>query len=179
MQCSLCSCAILQATEFKSDDSNGNPLENNSEESPLMIRKKEKVCGAMTDDDVDAALRKACKCSDPFKRYSRIKEAGAGYYYFLYVLPLDSEVFYLCRASGTVYIALDLQSNQRVAIKEIDLSKQPKREMILNEIFVMKDITHPNLVNFLDAYYNGEFLWVRYVMLIARQSYEKNVTSRW
>lgn len=51
--------------------------------------------------------------------------------------------------------------------------------MILNEIFVMKDITHPNLVNFLDAYYNGEFLWVRYVIFIARHSYDKNVIVRW
>jgi serine/threonine protein kinase len=32
--------------------------------------------------------------------------------------------------------------------------------MILNEIFVMRDIIHPNLVNFLDAYYDEDFLYV-------------------
>lgn len=116
----------------------------------------------MTDEEVDAALREVCSCSDPFNRYSRVKEVGAGYV----VLHRISIILALCycfmffRASGTVYIAVDKQSDQRVAIKEIDLSKQPKREMILNEIYVMKDITHPNLVNFLDAYYIGDKLFV-------------------
>ncbi|XP_046456535.1 serine/threonine-protein kinase PAK 2-like isoform X1 [Daphnia pulex] len=113
--------------------------------SPLLIRKKEiKMDGMMSDDEVDSALRKLCKCGNPFMRYVRLKEVGAG-------------------ASGTVYIANDSESegkNERVAIKEIDLSKQPKREMILNEIFVMRDIIHPNLVNFLDAYYDEDFLYV-------------------
>lgn len=65
-----------------------------------------------------------------------------------------------------MYIATDLEANGttnlRVAIKEIDLSKQPKREMILNEIFVMRDIIHPNLVNFLEAYYDYDHLWVTF-----------------
>ena len=47
--------------------------------SPLLIRKKEKVDGMMSDDEVDSALQKICKCTHPFKRYHRIKEVGAGY----------------------------------------------------------------------------------------------------
>ena len=76
-------------------------------------------------------------------------------------------------ASGTVYIAYDSESsgtNERVAIKEIDLTKQPKREMILNEIFIMRDIIHPNLVNFLDAYYDDDHLWVKFKKLQYRTS---------
>lgn len=35
--------------------------------------------------------------------------------------------------------------------------------MILNEIYVMRGMIHPNLVNFLDAYYDDEHLYVYYI----------------
>ena len=48
-----------------------------------------------------------------------------------------------------------------VAIKEMDLSNQPRKELIVNEILVMKESQHPNIVNFLNSYLvkNNE-LWV-------------------
>ena len=43
----------------------------------------------------------------------------------------------------------------------MDLSNQPRKELIVNEILVMKESHHPNIVNFLDSYLvkNNE-LWV-------------------
>ena len=65
------------------------------------------------------------------------------------------------RASGHVYVAKTLATGKKVAIKEMDLSQQPRKELIVNEIMVMKESQHPNIVNFLDSYLvkNNE-LWV-------------------
>lgn len=67
----------------------------------------------------------------------------------------------LCnRASGTVYIAIEVATGQEVAIKQMNLAQQPKKELIINEIIVMKENKHPNIVNYLDSYLLGEELWV-------------------
>ena len=64
-------------------------------------------------------------------------------------------------ASGHVYVAKTLATGKKVAIKEMDLSRQPRIELIVNEILVMKESQHPNIVNFLDSYLvKSNELWV-------------------
>ena len=56
------------------------------------------------------------------------------------------------RASGTVFTAEDVSTGDQVAIKQMNLSQQPKKELIINEIIVMRENKHPNIVNYLDSY---------------------------
>lgn len=64
-------------------------------------------------------------------------------------------------ASGSVFVALSLATNTKVAVKQMDLSSQPRKELIVNEILVMKESQHPNIVNYLDSFLIGNnVLWV-------------------
>lgn len=69
---------------------------------------------------------------------------------------------YVCfRASGTVYTGIDISEGKEVAIKMMNLSQQPKKDLIINEILVMKENRHPNIVNYVDSYLVGtDELWV-------------------
>ena len=56
---------------------------------------------------------------------------------------------------------MEVATGQEVAIKQMNLASQPKKELIINEIIVMKEIKQANIVNFVDSYLVGETeLWV-------------------
>lgn len=60
-----------------------------------------------------------------------------------------------------VFVAKGLQTGKKVAIKQMDLDQQPRKELIVNEIVVMRESHHPNVVNFLDAFLvKSSELWV-------------------
>lgn len=59
-----------------------------------------------------------------------------------------------------VFVAKSVSDGTMVAIKQINLNKQPRKEVILNEIVVMKDSRHQNIVNFVGAYLSHVELWV-------------------
>ncbi|KAJ3366006.1 Protein kinase [Allomyces javanicus] len=63
-------------------------------------------------------------------------------------------------ASGSVYMARHAITHQLAAIKQMDLSKQPRPDLIVNEILVMRDSKHPNIVNYLDSFLVHRELWV-------------------
>jgi p21-activated kinase 1 len=91
--------------------------------------------------DVRARLLAICTPGDPTKLYYNLNKIGQG-------------------ASGGVYTAYQHGTNNCVAIKQMNLDLQPKKELIINEILVMKDSKHKNIVNFLDSYLHGLDLWV-------------------
>ena len=57
-------------------------------------------------------------------------------------------------------MATEVGSKRCVAIKQMNLEQQPKKDLIINEIIVMKDSKHKNIVNFMDSYLHDGDLWV-------------------
>ncbi|KAF9234542.1 Pkinase-domain-containing protein [Melanogaster broomeanus] len=105
-------------------------------------KEKEKRISTMTEAQIMDKLRSVVSADDPKALYSKIRKVGQG-------------------ASGHVYVAKTLATGEKVAIKEMDLSHQPRKELIVNEILVMKESQHPNIVNFLESYLVKNIeLWV-------------------
>lgn len=106
-------------------------------------KKQEVRMSTMSEADVMKRLKEIVSKEDPTQLYAKQKKIGQG-------------------ASGSVYVAKVRNQNKPVAIKQMDLAHQPRKELIVNEIMVMKDSQHENIVNFLDAFLrNGDTeLWV-------------------
>ncbi|KNE64808.1 STE/STE20/PAKA protein kinase [Allomyces macrogynus ATCC 38327] len=90
----------------------------------------------MSKEAVIAQLQKIVSKGDPTQLYQHRVKIGQG-------------------ASGGVYTAVQTATGAVVAIKQMNLDQQPKKELIINEILVMRQSRHKNIVNFVDA-----FLWV-------------------
>ena len=91
--------------------------------------------------DIVARLNAICSAGDPMQKYRNLNKIGQG-------------------ASGGVYTASEVGTNRCVAIKQMNLEQQPKKELIINEILVMKDSKHKNIVNFMDSFLRQGDLWV-------------------
>ncbi|KAJ6028619.1 hypothetical protein N7540_004195 [Penicillium herquei] len=91
--------------------------------------------------DVRQRLLSICHPGDPTQIYYNLNKIGQG-------------------ASGGVFTAYENGTNNCVAIKQMNLDLQPKKDLIINEILVMKDSKHRNIVNFLESFLHGLDLWV-------------------
>ncbi|RCH78276.1 Protein kinase, partial [Rhizopus stolonifer] len=115
------------------------------EKAAAQVSSKKKVeqrISTMTEAQIMEKLRSVVSKGDPSESYKKVKRVGQG-------------------ASGSVFVALSLATNTKVAVKQMDLSTQPRKELIVNEILVMKESQHSNIVNFLDSFLIGNNdLWV-------------------
>ncbi|CAO3586766.1 unnamed protein product [Absidia cylindrospora] len=119
--------------------------EREREKAAAQVSTKKKVeqrISTMTEAQIMDKLRSVVTKGDPNELYKRLKRVGQG-------------------ASGSVYVAISLATNTKVAIKQMDLAHQPRKELIVNEILVMKESQHPNIVNYLDSFLvKNADLWV-------------------
>ncbi|KAH8868395.1 Serine/threonine-protein kinase PAK 3 [Schistosoma japonicum] len=122
---------------------NGNEFQSPNPPVCLIPRHSPRCRGRlrMRDEQIIARLRTIVSQGKPSEKYETLERIGHG-------------------ASGVVYIGRELQSGCRVAIKQMSLRQQPRKELILNEILVMRTYRNPNVVNYLDSYLLGDELWV-------------------
>jgi hypothetical protein len=135
-----------QMKSRKDDDEKVSTLSTCSKDSSTGDKKrptlrKRSVNTRMSDDDIMAALKALVTDCDPLAKYIMKQRVGSG-------------------ASGTVCEATDVTSGQSVAIKKMDLDNQPKKELIITEIQVMKSRHQENIVNYIESFLVDRELWV-------------------
>ncbi|KAI0480377.1 Pkinase-domain-containing protein [Xylariaceae sp. FL0804] len=121
-------------------------------------RKQDVRMSTMSEKEVMAKLIEAVSKDDPNLSYSKQKKIGQGASGSVYVAKVKETA--VSPIAREVYRNHGLKA--QVAIKQMDLAHQPRKELIVNEIMVMKDSKHRNIVNFLDAFLrnNNTELWV-------------------
>lgn len=95
----------------------------------------------MTEEEAIQELDPIAAKDDPMTRFIIKKKLGSG-------------------AAGDVDLALDTKTNTKIAIKRMAWSKQPRKELIVSEIHVMKNCRFRSIVNFLDCYLRPNELWI-------------------
>jgi serine/threonine-protein kinase CLA4 len=120
--------------------------------------RKEVRMSSMSEAEVMAKLREVVSKERPLDSYNKQKKIGQGASGSVYVArirenPTSAMARKILRENGP---------KAQVAIKQMDLRSQPRKELIVNEIIVMKDSKHENIVNFLDAFLQEDQseLWV-------------------
>ncbi|KAJ3217005.1 Protein kinase [Dinochytrium kinnereticum] len=111
-------------------------------------KNKEPRMSTMSEAQIMEKLRAVVSKGDPLALYTKIKKVGQG----------ASGSVYVARVNNPASIAPSYPTS--VAIKQMDLAHQPRKELIVNEILVMKESQHPNIVNYLDSFLVKSELWV-------------------
>ncbi|CAG9817131.1 unnamed protein product [Phaedon cochleariae] len=129
---------LTLVNELKGDVEIRNKSDSDLSDDDFMRRRS-----GLTDEEYMIKIKNICNPGDPYDYYERSnKDLGSG-------------------ASGMVFAAVCKKSGQLVAIKDIDMTKQHKKDLLLSEIKIMKNFKHKNLVNFLDAFViYDDHLWV-------------------
>ncbi|KAL3233142.1 Serine/threonine-protein kinase CLA4 [Nakaseomyces bracarensis] len=116
----------------------------------------------MSNAEIMSKLTNVTINADPSTLFKMIEKAGQGASGSVYLaerIELLENTGAQQQRGGTEHDKPDL--GDKVAIKQMVLSKQPRKELIVNEIMVMNDSRHANIVNFLEAYLKTEDdLWV-------------------
>ena len=110
-------------------------------ENNFLTHKNREQMTHVAPDQFRAALKMVVATLDPRPALANFTKIGEG-------------------SSGVVYSADHVTRRQRVAIKTMNLARQQRRELLFNEVVVMRDCQHPNIVRMFESYLVMEELWL-------------------
>ncbi|KAF9132974.1 signal transducing kinase of the PAK [Mortierella sp. GBA39] len=132
--------AAIPPFKGNSSPSSASQQQHHHQQQQAPPKRREKK-PEVSSQDVIRRLQAICTDADPTKLYRNLVKIGQG-------------------ASGGVYTAYQVGTNLSVAIKQMNLEQQPKKDLIINEILVMKESSHKNIVNYIDSFLWRGDLWV-------------------
>ena len=109
-------------------------------QSNFLSEKPKPIPQTEAPDDIVCSLNDLISKEDPSNLYSDISKIGEG-------------------AAGEVFVATNKETKKKVAIKQMALSAQ-NMKMLITEIAIMKDSTHPAIVAYYDSYVVEDKIWV-------------------
>jgi predicted Ser/Thr protein kinase len=115
-----------------------------------LIKRETKIIGNLqeqepkSEEEIMKEFLQICNMSDPLRRYTKTKIIGRG-------------------TSSVVFYGTDMMTNKEVAIKTISLhTHHVAKKLLVDEVRVLKELNHPNLISFIDAYWlkAEKSLWI-------------------
>ena len=119
----------------------GTTNENPDKTSDKKSASGENSANSLSPDQFRAALQVVVSPLDPRPALVNFTKIGEG-------------------STGVVYTADHINTRQRLAIKTMNLARQQRRELLFNEVVIMRDYQHPNIIRMIDAHLVEEELWV-------------------
>uniref|UniRef100_H2Y4H4 non-specific serine/threonine protein kinase n=1 Tax=Ciona savignyi TaxID=51511 RepID=H2Y4H4_CIOSA len=95
----------------------------------------------ITNDEFRAALQMVVCPGDPRESLENFVKIGEG-------------------STGVVCIATQRGTGHHVAVKKMNVRRQQRRELLFNEVVIMRDYHHENIVDMYSSFLVGDELWV-------------------
>ncbi|XP_072343079.1 serine/threonine-protein kinase PAK 4-like [Scyliorhinus torazame] len=95
----------------------------------------------VTHEEFRSAMATVVNQSDPRNHLEALSKIGEG-------------------STGIVCVATEKHTGRRVAVKRMDLRTQQRRELLFNEVVIMRDYHHDNVVEMYSSHLVGDELWV-------------------
>ncbi|CAA98433.2 Serine/threonine-protein kinase pak-2 [Caenorhabditis elegans] len=116
-------------------------LQPKSPSTPQAMRQQPKCTEGVSDEEFRNALKFVVDGTDPRSDLTDYKQIGEG-------------------STGVVEAAYKISTKQIVAVKRMNLRKQQRRELLFNEVSILRQYQHPNIVRFFSSHLVDDELWV-------------------